>query len=115
MCILDTTNALKIADAYRRFGISPTTRGVAVVKVAFPIDDAARAQSATEISSHLDANVCGTALPLTDANLASLTDWEKVRKYYKLNGLAWLAASQGEERDRKMGHLVLGAMASRGV
>jgi len=47
--------------------------------------------------------------------MASLTDWPKVRKYYKLNGLNWLDKMGEAEKKAEAEVLVLGSMALRGV
>lgn len=109
-------NKAQIADAYRRFGISPATKDLVVVKMTFPTDAAPTPATREEIQKHLDANVEGTPVPLTDEEIGAATDWAKVRKYYKLNGLAWLdAIKDDKEKRRQLDGLVLGAMALRGV
>jgi EKC/KEOPS complex subunit CGI121/TPRKB len=54
-------------------------------------------------------------VPLTDAELADLTDWPKVRKYYKLNGVPTLDGKDDAGRIKEMGLLALGGMALRGL
>ncbi|PNY24255.1 EKC/KEOPS complex subunit [Tolypocladium capitatum] len=105
-----------IADAYRRFGISPSTKDLAVVKVTFPTDSSPEPPSSDKIWQHLQTNVQGDAVDATDDNIGAVTDVAKVRKYYKLNGLNWVEAIQDEkERRTEMEMLILGAMALRGV
>ncbi|EEY23814.1 CGI121 [Verticillium alfalfae VaMs.102] len=105
-----------IADAYRRFGISPATKDLVVVKITYPSDSAATPVSRDDIEKHLAENVHGTPAGFSDDELAVSTDWTKVKKYYKLNGLPWLDAIKDEqERKLQMDDLVLGAMALRGV
>lgn len=60
-------------------------------------------------------HVQGTPQALTDENLQAVTDWKKVNKYYKLNGLQWLAKAEEAERVKKAGALVVAAMAVKGV
>lgn len=57
----------------------------------------------------------GTAVPITDEELAKVTDWTKVRKYYKLNvpHLTTIKDEQAKLKEAEM--LILGAMALRGV
>ncbi|KAL8399573.1 hypothetical protein RB594_000098 [Gaeumannomyces avenae] len=109
-CLAPSAN---IAEAYRRFGISPASRDVVAVKVL----TAGGTATADDVWAHLCASVEGTAVPFTDENVALCTDWAKVRKYYKLNGAAALAGIKDDEgarrRDEEM--LILGAMALRGV
>ncbi|KAG7102780.1 EKC/KEOPS complex subunit like protein, partial [Verticillium longisporum] len=105
-----------IADAYRRFGISPTTKDLVVVKITYPSDSAPTPVSRDDIEKHLAENVEATPAEFSDDELAVSTDWTKVKKYYKLNGLPWLDAIKDEqERKLQMDELVLGAMALRGV
>ncbi|ROT39655.1 CGI121 protein [Sodiomyces alkalinus F11] len=105
-----------IADAYRRFGIGPDTKDLLVVKITFPTDAVPTPPSREQIQKHLDENVEGTPTDFSDEAIAEVTDWGKVKKYYKLNGLPWLDAIKDQEESRgQMQGLVLGAMALRGV
>lgn len=63
----------------------------------------------------MSSNVQGTPVPPSDADLAPLTDWAKVRKYYKLNGISRLDKMPEAERRAEGEVLVLGGMALRGV
>lgn len=101
----------QIAEAYRRYGISPSTKDLIVVKVA--IDGEPSYQS---ISDHISKNIEGDQLPVTDQNLAAATDMSKVSKYYKLNGLKWLDSIKDQSaKHKELEMLVLGSMALRGV
>ncbi|KAJ3512361.1 hypothetical protein NM208_g15335 [Fusarium decemcellulare] len=105
-----------IADAYRRYGISPSTKDLIVVKVTFPTEDGAQPLTHDQIWEHLKKNVEGEALPITDEQISTTTDVPKVRKYYKLNGLKWLDDIQDDKvKKKEMESLVIGAMALRGV
>lgn len=113
---LSQADLAQIADAYRRFGISPTTKDLVVVKITYPSDSAPTPVSRDDIEKHLAENVEGTPAEFSDDELGVSTDWTKVKKYYKLNGLQWLDAIKDEqERKLQMDELVLGAMALRGV
>lgn len=108
--------ALQIADAYRRFGVSPSTTDLFVVKIVFPTDTNPVPASADAVSKHLTDNVEGDAVPATDDTIETITDVRAVRKSYKLNGLAWLDGIKDELVKRKeIERLVLGGMALRGV
>jgi EKC/KEOPS complex subunit CGI121/TPRKB len=97
-----------IVEAYRRFGITSATTDLLVVKVAPAAD-------APAVWAHLERHVEGDAvLPSPDV-VATLTDWAKVRKYYKLNGLAWLDALPAEDKQRESEMIILNSMALRGV
>ncbi|KAK3181784.1 hypothetical protein K4F52_006851 [Lecanicillium sp. MT-2017a] len=105
-----------IAEAYRRFGISPSTKDLLVVKVTFPTGSQPEPTSSDTIWKHLQANVQGTPLPVTDDNIVSATDLTKVRKYYKLNGLDWFdRIADGKHRQKELEGLVVASMALRGV
>ncbi|KAI0509074.1 kinase binding protein CGI-121-domain-containing protein [Xylaria bambusicola] len=104
-----------IAEAYRRYGITPTTKDLVVVKVLVspPSSSSAAAQ---DVEKHLLAHVKGQPAPFTDETLSALTDWGRVRKYYKLNGMGWLdGIKDAGAKNREMGTLVMGGMALRGV
>jgi EKC/KEOPS complex subunit CGI121/TPRKB len=114
----------QIADAYRRWGITPgKTKDLVVVKVVLPASatqdgTATQTQTHTEqtIWEHLMQHVQGTTAPLTDDNLAKATDWPKVRKYYRLNGVPALerAADEDERRSQSETLAIMG-MALRGL
>jgi EKC/KEOPS complex subunit CGI121/TPRKB len=68
------------------------------------------------IWDHLRQHVQGTPAPLTDAELAQATDWPKVRKYYRLNGVPALERAADEHERRKgMESLAIMGMALRGL
>ncbi|KAH7156759.1 protein CGI121 [Dactylonectria macrodidyma] len=114
--VVALNSSSNIADSYRRFGISPSTKDLIVVKIAFPAEDGTPALTAEQIWDHLKANVEGEALALTDENLTAVTDLAKVRKYYKLNGLKWLDDIKDDAlRKKEVETLVIGGMALRGV
>ncbi|KAJ2969836.1 hypothetical protein NUW58_g9879 [Xylaria curta] len=124
----------QIAEAYRRHGITPTTRDLVVVKIlvtptasssaaaasdttaVVESDENAKAPlTAQDVEKHLQTHVQGTPVPFTDQALSELTDWGRVRKYYKLNGIGWLDGIKDEAaKNREMGMLVMGGMALRG-
>ncbi|KAJ9136578.1 hypothetical protein NKR23_g9698 [Pleurostoma richardsiae] len=116
VCSLSASN--NIAEAYRRYGITPTTKDVIVVKVLFPTEARPEDQlpSPGDVWAHLQTHVEGIAAPLTDTEISAATDWARVRKYYKLNGVPAVEGLRTEEdkaREREM--LILSAMALRGV
>ncbi|KAH0525602.1 hypothetical protein TsFJ059_007949 [Trichoderma semiorbis] len=114
--VVSLSSSSNIADAYRRFGVSPSTTDLFVVKIVFPTDTNPIPASADAISKHLTDNVEGDAVPATDDTIETITDVRAVRKSYKLNGLAWLDSIKDELVKRKeIERLVLGGMALRGV
>ncbi|PTB67765.1 CGI-121-domain-containing protein [Trichoderma citrinoviride] len=114
--VVSLSSSSNIADAYRRFGVSPSTSDLFVVKVTFPSDTTPEPPSADSVSQHLKDNVEGDAVPATDETIQTITDVRTVRKSYKLNGLAWLDAIKDElVKRQEMERLILGGMALRGV
>lgn len=72
--------------------------------------------TAQDVENHLTTHVEGTAAPFNDQVLSQITDWPKVRKYYKLNGIGWVDAIKDESaKRRELEMLVLGSMALRGL
>ncbi|RYP77197.1 hypothetical protein DL771_001246 [Monosporascus sp. 5C6A] len=118
VCSLSPTN--NIAEAYRRYGITPSSRDIIIVKVliaagAESTGDQGRA-GARDVEAHLREHVEGTGVPFSDEVLSRATDWAKVRKYYKLNGIGWLDGMKDESlKRREIEVLVLGSMALRGL
>ncbi|KAF3799062.1 EKC/KEOPS complex subunit [Colletotrichum gloeosporioides] len=112
--VASLSSANNIAEAYRRYGISPTSKDVIAVKIVSPTSAESKSQSADDVEKHMKEHFQGTPVPFTDENIATSTDWAKVRKYYKLNGLPWLDAIKDDaERKEELETLVLGAMALR--
>ncbi|KAK4149844.1 kinase binding protein CGI-121-domain-containing protein [Chaetomidium leptoderma] len=117
---LNTNN--NIADAYRRWGITPgKTKDLIVVKVVpppSPAQDETPTQPPTQLAiwDHLQQHVKGTPTPLTDSELSQATDWPKVRKYYRLNGVPALDRLADEQERRKHSErLAIMGMALRGL
>ncbi|RDA91355.1 hypothetical protein CP533_0038 [Ophiocordyceps camponoti-saundersi (nom. inval.)] len=104
-----------IADAYRRFGISPSTVHLAVIKVTFPTDACPEPPSSQVIWHHLSANVDGDAVSPTNDNLQSVTHMAKVRKNYKIKSLSRLPDGDDHAHHSELEALVLGSMALRGL
>ena len=75
-----------------------------------------QSRTAQDVEAHLTTHVEGRGAAFSDEELAQITDWSKVRKYYKLNGVGWVDAIKDEAaRRREMEMLVLGSMALRGL
>ncbi|KAI0333470.1 CGI-121-domain-containing protein [Cubamyces sp. BRFM 1775] len=71
---LNPTN--NITEAIRRYGVGDATTSLIVVRIASPDLD--------NVEQRMTSVVEGTLAPLDD--LAKVTDWSSVKKYYKLNG-----------------------------
>ncbi|KAI0393739.1 kinase binding protein CGI-121-domain-containing protein [Xylariaceae sp. FL0594] len=119
VCSLSPTN--NISESYRRYGMTPTSRDIVVVKVIEAKSEEEEAgkrntTSAQTIEEHLLANVRGQPAPFTDETLAQLTDPARVRKYYKLNGVGWLDGLQDQAAKKgEMDALIVGGIALRGL
>ncbi|SPO02581.1 probable Protein CGI121 [Cephalotrichum gorgonifer] len=111
--IVSLNPSTNISESYRRFGISPQTTSLLVLKLTHPASPPSTTPSS--IWEHASESIKGTPLPPTDENIASVTDWAKVRKYYKLNGIPWLDKLPDREKKAETEVLVLGGMALRGV
>ncbi|KAK2595332.1 hypothetical protein QQS21_006932 [Conoideocrella luteorostrata] len=104
-----------IADSYRRFGISPSTKDLLIVKVT-QWSESSPCQTRDSLQNHLRTNVQGSPVDATDANIATMTDLAKVRKYYKLNGLGWLDAIKDEKtKHSELDTLIVSSIALRGL
>ncbi|KIW19011.1 hypothetical protein PV08_03301 [Exophiala spinifera] len=68
-----------IGEAFRRFGISDSTRDLLVLKVA-----TTPAVTQDSVSQHLSTHVRGKELPFDDATLRGFSDVDRVRKAYKV-------------------------------
>ncbi|RDA83887.1 hypothetical protein CP532_3375 [Ophiocordyceps camponoti-leonardi (nom. inval.)] len=104
-----------IADAYRRFGIQPSTVHLAVIKVTFPTAARPERPSSQTIWRHLSANVDGDAVSPSNENFESVTHMAKVRKNYKIRSLSWLPEGEEHARRSELEALILGFMALRGL
>ncbi|KAG5923890.1 hypothetical protein E4U53_003492 [Claviceps sorghi] len=113
--VLSLNPSNNISDSYRRFGISPSTKDLLVVKVV-----GASASSPSlpreSVEAHLTAHVKGDAVDATDANIALASDMAKIRKYYKLNGLGWLDVIKDDNTKRAaLDTLIVSSIALRGL
>ncbi|CAD6442323.1 16432d8d-74f0-4f90-84b9-cf01ec903180 [Sclerotinia trifoliorum] len=106
-----------IAESFRRFGITPSTTSLLVVKVA-------PASSASQISEHLSSSIEGEAVPFEDGTLSKMTDIARVKKLYKLNASGGGGGKKGavngvsekiQDERKELEIMVLGAMALRGA
>lgn len=104
----------QISEAYRRYGISPEVKDIIIVKVL--TDDRPQPPTADDVWKHLSESVEGSPVPFSDEEIAKSTDWPKVSKYYKLNGVPSLKNIKDEkQRLKETEMLVLSSMALRGV
>ncbi|KAK4457737.1 kinase binding protein CGI-121-domain-containing protein [Cladorrhinum samala] len=114
--VISLSPSNNIAETYRRWGITPDkTKDLIVVKIVVSADEE-EAETERKVWEHLTQHVQGTPVPLTDGEISKATDWPKVRKYYKLNGVPGLERLKDEDLKKKqMEKLVLMGMALRGM
>ncbi|OWP04792.1 hypothetical protein B2J93_4074 [Marssonina coronariae] len=115
----------QISESFRRFGITPSTTSLLVLKLSTPTSSF----SAPDVQARLAASVVGDQVAFTDEVLREMTDIARVRKIYKADGGAGgranvgggngakvtreLAGGEEERARREVEVLVLGAMALR--
>ena len=109
----------QIAESFRRFGISPQTSHLLVIKVSTPVAPV----TAAEVQSHLDKEFQGDQVSVEEDTIREMTDVPRVKKVYKLNGNnagakknSALTNGTGKERQemKEMEILILGGLAMRG-
>ena len=113
--------SVQIAESFRRFGISPTTTNLLIIKVSTPSSPF----SGAEVQEHLSRVVEGTQVAFTDDVLRSTTDLARIRKIYKLNaegggsgpkkGVKGVNGVSEVDERKELEILVLGSMALRGA
>ncbi|KAK4943381.1 hypothetical protein LTR10_017055 [Elasticomyces elasticus] len=114
-----------IGEAFRRFGVSETTKNLLVLKVATTPEI-----TLDSVTQHLSSHIQGKECAFDDASFTKIADVDRLRKVYKLgapqtskgkgsgkavNGIT--STSQGTEDDT-IQHLetqILGLMALRGA
>ncbi|KIY69039.1 CGI-121-domain-containing protein [Cylindrobasidium torrendii FP15055 ss-10] len=104
---LNPTN--NITEAIRRYGISDSTKSLLVVHIA------PKSQSAEDLKAKLQRIVDGTLVPAS--TLAGITDWAKVKKYYKLNNDPALTATKTDEEEQHavIDNIVTSSVAMKSV
>ncbi|KIX08043.1 uncharacterized protein Z518_02698 [Rhinocladiella mackenziei CBS 650.93] len=86
-----------IAEAFRRFGITETTKNLLVLKVATTPD-----VTHESVSSHLSTRIQGTECVFEDATIRKVSDLERIRKAYKLGSATNSADKQANIVDGTM-------------
>ena len=112
-------SCIQIAESFRRFGITPTTTNLLIIKISTPSSPF----TGPQVQEHLTEVVEGTQIAFSDDELREMVDLARVRKIYKLNTAggggkkAMNGANDRSEVDesRELEVLVLGSMALRGA
>jgi EKC/KEOPS complex subunit CGI121/TPRKB len=114
------TNSKQIAESFRRFGISPTTSSLLIIKVSTPTSPF----TSVQVQEHLSKVIEGTQIPFSDDEIGQMTDLARVRKIYKFNAAGGgkkanvvngVDGKSEEEERKELEVLVLGTMALRGA
>ncbi|KIW09543.1 uncharacterized protein PV09_00416 [Verruconis gallopava] len=85
-----------IADSFRRFGVTDSTKHVLAVKV---VAKQAQGVQPVDPETHLKAVVEGTHVDFNDENLKDIADLPQIRKLYKLD--APLPSKAGKNKPKK--------------
>ncbi|KAE8146441.1 kinase binding protein CGI-121-domain-containing protein [Aspergillus avenaceus] len=103
-----------IADSFRKFGISDSTKDLLVVKVS-----TAPEITHESVAAHLAQSVEGTPAPFNDETLSRIADITKIKKAYKLGSLNVAPAGQtngaNDSGKKLLENSLLGAIAIRGA
>ncbi|KIW69889.1 hypothetical protein, variant [Phialophora macrospora] len=112
-----------IGEAFRRFGVSETTKNLLVLKVATSPDI-----TLESVSRHLSANIKGRECAFEDATFGTVADVDRIRKVYKLgaavstgrstttvNGDSSSNPDKSVDESKALEVQVLGLMALRGA
>ncbi|ESK87823.1 hypothetical protein Moror_15316 [Moniliophthora roreri MCA 2997] len=97
---LNPTN--NITESIRRYGVSDSSRALLVVHIT----KRSQTHPVSEIEKNLSAAIDGVMVPLSE--LDGLTDWDRVKKYHKLNNL-------GENQLAYIDNIVVSSAAMKSV
>lgn len=79
------------------------------IKISFPDNKI----QAGQVKKHLEENVKGELMEFSDKSIAKITDWSKVKKYYKLQSPLPTPEGKGSVQDVETE--VIGKMVMRAV
>ncbi|KAB8258991.1 kinase binding protein CGI-121-domain-containing protein [Aspergillus pseudonomiae] len=103
-----------IADSFRKFGISDSTKDLLVVKVSITPEI-----THDSVATHLAQSVEGSPVPFNDETLSEIADVAKIKKAYKLGALPSAPAGQvngaGNSDSMRLENSIIGAIALRGA
>lgn len=108
-----------IAESFRRFGVTETTKNLIALKIAVTPDI-----TFDSVEAHLDSAVKGTSVEFNDENIKAVQDLAKIKKVYKLTNFGHENQKKGKtaphgissdtpEKDLEMA--VIGSMTLRGA
>ncbi|KAF8655192.1 hypothetical protein AX16_003224 [Volvariella volvacea WC 439] len=97
-----------ITEALRRYGISPTSTSLLLIRIDGP------AESPSAIQTHMTKLVDGDLVPFEE--LSTLTDWATIKKYHKLNEEQAIKSAGGVDRERAVvDNIVVTSVAMKSV
>ncbi|KDR74363.1 hypothetical protein GALMADRAFT_250235 [Galerina marginata CBS 339.88] len=98
-----------ITEAIRRYGVSETNTDVFVIRIDSPDLDASTVQE------KMKEVISGNIVPISE--LADITDWASIKKYYKLNNeVAIKEAASNPSREREIvDNIVVSSVAMKSV
>lgn len=95
---------MKIAESFRRFGISEDSKHVLAIKVG---------DGASQIEAHLTEHVKGDIVPFTDDSLAAICDYARIRKVYKCGDMT-KGGQPDADKIKEAEAFIIGSMALKG-
>ncbi|KAJ5735463.1 uncharacterized protein N7483_000588 [Penicillium malachiteum] len=116
--VISFSPATNIAESFRKFGITDSTKDLLVVKVSVSSEI-----THDSVAAHLESSVVGTSVPFDDQSLSEISDITKIKKAYKLGALpsfgtkidrAQTKAPTDDDVKRRLELSILGAIALRG-
>ncbi|OJJ72807.1 hypothetical protein ASPBRDRAFT_176327 [Aspergillus brasiliensis CBS 101740] len=112
--VFSLSPATNIAESFRKFGITDSTKDLLVVKVSVTPEI-----THDSVAAHLGQHVEGTPVPFDDETLSKISDIAKIKKSYKLGALNTAPPNQANGTHdggmRRLELSVLGAIALRGA
>ncbi|KAB8270767.1 kinase binding protein CGI-121-domain-containing protein [Aspergillus minisclerotigenes] len=103
-----------IADSFRKFGISDSTKDLLVVKVSVTPEI-----THDSVAAHLAQSIKGSPVPFNDETLSKIADVTKIKKAYKLGALPSAPAGPvngaGNGDNGRLENSIIGAIALRGA
>ncbi|GLA37304.1 hypothetical protein AnigIFM63309_004185 [Aspergillus niger] len=112
--VFSLSPATNIAESFRKFGITDSTKDLLVVKLSVNPEI-----THDSVAAHLEHNVEGTPVPFDDETLSKISDVAKIKKAYKLGALNTAPPNQANGTHdnglRRLELSVLGAIALRGA
>ena len=110
----------QIAESFRRFGVTPSTKDLIALKVA-----TSPAITFDSVKKHLDSAIKGTPVEFSDENIKAVHDMTRIKKVYKLSSFGDEGQKKGKPQlangnamglaDVDLQTAVLGTMATRGA